>query len=229
MTVRTTKNSINAEVLACVMMCQAGVANRAPVWTAAHRMKLHDAAPDTTAVATVSDALSPRCRPLACEPMTPIQNAIFQGLVSASVIPSKKPPRVESKRRAGTAASVSPGRRLARHACHAPFPNVHARNNSNPTLTTPSTGRTPCTSINTPAPSDTATAHRKSPEHAPNPSDHAGQKPRSRPRRTISALIGPGGQATDQPSTKPWIKSESTGFCRKHYDGDGRTATPLSL
>ncbi len=67
----------------------------------------------------------------------------------------------------------------------------------------PSTGRTPRTSINTPAPSDTATAHRKSPEHAPRPNDHAGQKPRSRLRRTISALIGPGGHATDHPNAKP--------------------------
>src|SRR5438552_12683528 len=59
-----------------------------------------------------------------------------------------------------------------------------------------------------PAPSETQNAQRKSPVHAPRPIGQAPQNPPprsfgSRPRRIISALIGPGGQATDQPRIKP--------------------------
>ena len=62
---------------------------------------------------------------------------------------------------------------------------------------------------NAPAPAATPNAHRKSPVQAPSPSCHAAQKPPPCPRgrsarRIISALIGPGGQATDQPSTRPF-------------------------
>src|SRR4051812_42775704 len=63
---------------------------------------------------------------------------------------------------------------------------------------------------NVPAPVMTASAQRKSPVQAPRPSRHALQNPppwaRGRSvRRSISALIGPGGHATDQPRTKPLI------------------------
>ena len=52
---------------------------------------------------------------------------------------------------------------------------------------------------------------KKSPQQAPIPSGHADQNPPpwffgKRPRRIISALTGPGGQATDQPKTRPLIK-----------------------
>src|SRR5438105_14884453 len=50
----------------------------------------------------------------------------------------------------------------------------------------------------------------KSPVHAPRPIGQADQNPPprsfgNRPRRIISALIGPGGHATDQPRIKPLI------------------------
>jgi len=62
-----------------------------------------------------------------------------------------------------------------------------------------------------PAPAVTANAQRKSAEQAPSPTRHADQKPPpcwrgSNPRRIISALTGPGGHATDQPSMKPLTK-----------------------
>ena len=70
------------------MTCQAGVANFAPIRAREHRIKLQVAAPNTTAAAIVSDPASRRGSLPAWEPMTPSQNAMFQGLVSASVNPS---------------------------------------------------------------------------------------------------------------------------------------------
>src|SRR5271170_8225270 len=55
----------------------------------------------------------------------------------------------------------------------------------------------------TPTPSETRTAHRASALQAPSRRVNPAQKPPARQRRAISALIGPGGQATDQPRRKP--------------------------
>src|SRR5437667_11403193 len=59
-----------------------------------------------------------------------------------------------------------------------------------------------------PAPSETESAHMKSPVHAPRPIGHAEQNPPPRclvikPRRLITAFTGPGGQGTDKPRTNP--------------------------
>src|SRR5437870_13818366 len=64
-----------------------------------------------------------------------------------------------------------------------------------------------------PAPSETDSAHMKSPEHAPRPIGHADQNPPPRrlgikPRRIISAFTGPRGQATDQASTHPLTRPD---------------------
>ena len=76
-----------------------------------------------------------------------------------------------------------------------------------------------------PAPMETQKAQRKSPQHAPRPMGHADQKPppRSfgrRPRRIISALTGPGGQAPDQPRRKPLAKAD--GVIERRKDEGGR-------
>ena len=70
-------------------MFQAGVANRAPIRTAEQNRPEYVAAPEITPDATVREAASPRCSPPACEPMTASQKVMFQGLVSASVSPSR--------------------------------------------------------------------------------------------------------------------------------------------
>jgi len=79
-----------------------------------------------------------------------------------------------------------------------------AKNKSNARLMIPSTRRTATELSNTPAPTETQKAQMKSPVHAPRPIGQADQNPPPRslgnkPRRIISALIGPGGHATDQP------------------------------
>ena len=76
-------------------------------------------------------------------------------------------------------------------------------------LVTPSTVVTPGIVASLDAPKPTASAHRKSPDTAPSPTTHACQKPRASARRIISALIGPGGHATDQPSRNPSRTNDS--------------------
>src|SRR6266581_130160 len=89
--------------------------------------------------------------------------------------------------------------------------NTAVRTSRSTRLIVPSTVRTPGLLSSAPAPAATAKAQIKSPVHAPNPTRHVSQNPppRSRggnPRRIISAFTGPGGQATDRPSTNPLSK-----------------------
>ena len=62
-----------------------------------------------------------------------------------------------------------------------------------------------------PIPSDTSAAHSASPVQAPSSSENPAQKRPARQRRALSALIGPGGQATDQPSRKPAARRGESG------------------
>ena len=91
---------------------------------------------------------------------------------------------------------------------HAPRANIAARNRRSTKLTTARTCRTRGVLRSAPAPVMTAIAQRKSPVHAPSPSCHAAQNPPPccagmTLRRSISALTGPGGHATDHPRTNP--------------------------
>src|SRR2546425_565354 len=86
-----------------------------------------------------------------------------------------------------------------------------ARTNKSARLIMPRTSRTFGLFRSTPAPAATLSAQRKSPVQAPSPTRHVAQNPPpcsrgSKPRRIISAFTGPGGHATDQPSTNPLIR-----------------------
>ncbi len=69
--------------------------------------------------------------------------------------------------------------------------------------TTPIPARASGAANRRPTPSATATAHTASALAAPTRTAMPAQKSPAAQRRTISALIGPGGPATDHPSTKP--------------------------
>src|SRR5213075_540680 len=96
---------------------------------------------------------------------------------------------------------------------HAPSEKIVARTSSTARLTTPRIIRTRGVFMIAPAPADAPKAQMESPVHAPKPIRHEAQKPPPsdlgcNPRRIISALTGPGGHATDQPSRKPLSRIE---------------------
>src|SRR4030095_14734627 len=93
-------------------------------------------------------------------------------------------------------------------ACHAPRAKLKARKKRSKKLITPSARWSRGEARSAPAPAATPKAQMKSPVQAPRPSCHAAQNPPpcargSKARRIISALIGPGGQATDHPRINP--------------------------
>src|SRR6476619_5765819 len=89
-----------------------------------------------------------------------------------------------------------------------------ARKKSSARLTIASKRRISTELSRAPAPTETPKAQMKSPVHAPRPIGQADQNPPprsfgSKPRRIISALIGPGGQASDQPRMYPFARALS--------------------
>jgi hypothetical protein len=130
---------------------------------------------------------------------------MFHGLDKTTSNPRRYPPRAPDR-------LVRPDgfrffmRRADRHAAREKTPT---RTSRSARLTIPSTVLTPGWFSKAPAPVATAKAQAKSPMHAPSPTLQVCQKPppwslESNPRRIISALTGPGGQATDHPSTNPF-------------------------
>ena len=70
-------------------------------------------------------------------------------------------------------------------------------------LTTPMITRAFAPAKIKPTPSETPSAHSASPDAAPASTARPDNNAPDEERRAISALIGPGGHATDQPSRKP--------------------------
>jgi len=180
---------------------------RAPSFSAAQRTRVQVTAPRTTALARASDPL----RLVLCVawlPITANQKPMFQGLLSAKNSPSKYPRCFRSSDE--TVASLQRRLRKIRQADRA---NVAAKTKSSVRLTIAKACRMDGEFRSAPAPSETDSAHMKSPVHAPRPIGHADQNPPPRsfgikPRRIISAFTGPGGQATDQPRTNPLTRTD---------------------
>ncbi len=166
---------------------------------ALQKMTHHASAPATTAAATMSAAPSAAPGQLRPRPSPPARRRGSRGSSAPWPGPAHSRPAAESSR---------PGSRraLGRARARAPpgaLEKDPASANSSAVLSTPSASRAAAPASSSPAPSAVATAQSASPEAAPSATRTRRQKPRASARRMISALIGPGGQATDQPSTKP--------------------------
>src|SRR5205823_12066496 len=190
------------------MICHSGREKmRAPSFSAAQRTRVQLTAPRTTAPASARD----RSRLLLCAvwlPITANQKPMFHGLLSAKNSPSEYPRCFRSSDE--TVASLQRWLREIRQAERA---NVAVKTKSSVRLTPARACRMDGEFRSAPAPSETDSAHMKSPVHAPRPIGHADQNPPPRclgtkPRRIISAFTGPGGQATDQPSTNPLTRTD---------------------